>query len=207
MHLKDISKWGRDEWTVIESWNQSAGALTGDKEEMQRTESVGGHQLHTGLGLQPGKDRKWVFERWLKSYCTCSILSSRSTRNLHSHKHLVIFLKFSQQISNIVMNWSKTMLWRLAEQIIFPTWTLFQAEPPKKPSNWRQKHEDFIASIRASKVAFQALKEGKELPPPPPPTYDPGNAWLCMWNRQVQDALMLFYSVLFTVLQFIFDAF
>lgn len=48
-----------------------------------------------------------------------------------------------------------------------------KAEPPKKPNNWRQKHDDFIASIRASKVAFQAVKEGKELPPPPPPTYDP----------------------------------
>ncbi|KAM4687882.1 zinc finger C2HC domain-containing protein 1A [Discoglossus pictus] len=46
-------------------------------------------------------------------------------------------------------------------------------EPPKKPSNWRRKHEDFIATIRAAKGVDQILKTGGELPPPPPPTYDP----------------------------------
>ncbi|KAM5281231.1 LOW QUALITY PROTEIN: zinc finger C2HC domain-containing protein 1A [Ctenodactylus gundi] len=46
-------------------------------------------------------------------------------------------------------------------------------EPPKKPSNWRRKHEEFIATIRAAKGLDQALKEGGKLPPPPPPTYDP----------------------------------
>ncbi|XP_034717999.1 zinc finger C2HC domain-containing protein 1A [Etheostoma cragini] len=48
-----------------------------------------------------------------------------------------------------------------------------KAEPPKKPSNWRKKHEDFIATIRAAKVLTQVMKEGGPLPPPPPPTYDP----------------------------------
>lgn len=48
-----------------------------------------------------------------------------------------------------------------------------KAEPPKKPSNWRKKHEDFIATIRAAKVLTQVIKEGGPLPPPPPPTYDP----------------------------------
>ncbi|XP_043960752.1 zinc finger C2HC domain-containing protein 1A isoform X1 [Gambusia affinis] len=48
-----------------------------------------------------------------------------------------------------------------------------KAEPPKKPSNWRKKHEDFIASIRAAKAATLAMREGAPLPPPPPPTYDP----------------------------------
>ncbi|XP_068438329.1 zinc finger C2HC domain-containing protein 1A isoform X2 [Clinocottus analis] len=48
-----------------------------------------------------------------------------------------------------------------------------KAEPPKKPSNWRKKHEDFIAAIRAAKVVSQVMKEGGPLPPPPPPTYDP----------------------------------
>ncbi|NWX84832.1 ZC21A protein, partial [Nothoprocta pentlandii] len=43
-------------------------------------------------------------------------------------------------------------------------------EPPKKPSNWRRKHEEFIAAIRAAKGLN--LKDGK-LPPPPPPSYDP----------------------------------
>ncbi|XP_040288151.1 zinc finger C2HC domain-containing protein 1A isoform X2 [Bufo bufo] len=46
-------------------------------------------------------------------------------------------------------------------------------EPPKKQSNWRRKHEDFIATIRAAKGLTQILKEGGELPPPPPPSYDP----------------------------------
>ncbi|KAM9643685.1 zinc finger C2HC domain-containing protein 1A isoform 4-T4 [Morphnus guianensis] len=44
-------------------------------------------------------------------------------------------------------------------------------EPPKKPSNWRRKHEEFIATIRAAKGLN--LKEGGKLPPPPPPSYDP----------------------------------
>ncbi|XP_060950016.1 zinc finger C2HC domain-containing protein 1A [Limanda limanda] len=48
-----------------------------------------------------------------------------------------------------------------------------KAEPPKKPSNWRKKHEDFIATIRAAKNITQVLKDGGPLPPPPPPTYDP----------------------------------
>ncbi|XP_044280437.1 zinc finger C2HC domain-containing protein 1A isoform X2 [Varanus komodoensis] len=46
-------------------------------------------------------------------------------------------------------------------------------EPPKKPSNWRRKHEELIAAIRAAKGVDQVLKEGGKLPPPPPPTYDP----------------------------------
>ncbi|XP_068160643.1 zinc finger C2HC domain-containing protein 1A-like [Antennarius striatus] len=48
-----------------------------------------------------------------------------------------------------------------------------QAEPLKKPSNWRKKHEDFIATIRAAKTFTQVKKDGGPLPPPPPPTYDP----------------------------------
>ncbi|XP_047424745.1 zinc finger C2HC domain-containing protein 1A isoform X2 [Mugil cephalus] len=48
-----------------------------------------------------------------------------------------------------------------------------KAEPPKKPSNWRKKHEDFIATIRAAKNVTQVMKDGGPLPPPPPPTYDP----------------------------------
>ncbi|XP_041045729.1 zinc finger C2HC domain-containing protein 1A isoform X1 [Carcharodon carcharias] len=46
-------------------------------------------------------------------------------------------------------------------------------EPPKKPSNWRIKHENFIATIRAAKKISQTMKEGGALPPPPPPLYDP----------------------------------
>lgn len=79
--------------------------------------------------------------------------------------------------------------------MISPARAFFQAEPPKKPNNWRQKHDDFIASIRASKVAFQAVKEGKELPPPPPPTYDPGNARLRMRRKQNSPCCIVFIDV------------
>nr|XP_057916655.1 zinc finger C2HC domain-containing protein 1A isoform X2 [Doryrhamphus excisus] len=48
-----------------------------------------------------------------------------------------------------------------------------KAEPPKKASNWRKKHDDFIAAIKASKASMKAMKDGAPLPPPPPPTYDP----------------------------------
>ncbi|XP_033842032.1 zinc finger C2HC domain-containing protein 1A isoform X1 [Periophthalmus magnuspinnatus] len=48
-----------------------------------------------------------------------------------------------------------------------------KAEPPKKPSNWRKKHEDFIAAIRAARNVSQGTKDGEPLPPPPPPSYDP----------------------------------
>ncbi|XP_073686569.1 zinc finger C2HC domain-containing protein 1A isoform X2 [Garra rufa] len=46
-------------------------------------------------------------------------------------------------------------------------------EPPKKQSNWRRKHEEFIATIRAAKGINQVMKDGGPLPPPPPPSYDP----------------------------------
>uniref|UniRef100_H2S7S3 Zinc finger C2HC domain-containing protein 1A n=1 Tax=Takifugu rubripes TaxID=31033 RepID=H2S7S3_TAKRU len=46
-------------------------------------------------------------------------------------------------------------------------------EPPKKQSNWRKKHDDFIATIRAAKSVAHIIKDGGPLPPPPPPTYDP----------------------------------
>ncbi|KAG2458312.1 ZC21A protein, partial [Polypterus senegalus] len=48
-----------------------------------------------------------------------------------------------------------------------------KTEPPKKSSNWRRKHEDFIATIRAAKNLTQTIKDGGPLPPPPPPSYDP----------------------------------
>uniref|UniRef100_A0A1A7Y482 Zinc finger C2HC domain-containing protein 1A n=1 Tax=Iconisemion striatum TaxID=60296 RepID=A0A1A7Y482_9TELE len=48
-----------------------------------------------------------------------------------------------------------------------------KAEPPKKSSNWRKKHADFISTIRAAKAVTQVMKDGGPLPPPPPPSYDP----------------------------------
>ncbi|TKS88007.1 Zinc finger C2HC domain-containing protein 1A [Collichthys lucidus] len=62
--------------------------------------------------------------------------------------------------------------WNLEENIS-NSMTITVAEPPKKPSNWRKKHEDFIATIRAAKQVTQVMKDGGPLPPPPPPTYDP----------------------------------
>uniref|UniRef100_UPI00358DE86D zinc finger C2HC domain-containing protein 1B-like n=1 Tax=Myxine glutinosa TaxID=7769 RepID=UPI00358DE86D len=44
---------------------------------------------------------------------------------------------------------------------------------PVKKQNWRQKHEDFINTIRSAKGVTKALKEGKPLPPPPPSTINP----------------------------------
>ncbi|XP_068504907.1 zinc finger C2HC domain-containing protein 1A isoform X1 [Syngnathus scovelli] len=48
-----------------------------------------------------------------------------------------------------------------------------KAEPPKKPSNWRKKHEDFLAVLKLSKANARAMKEGGPLHPPPAPTFDP----------------------------------
>ncbi|KAA0704561.1 Zinc finger C2HC domain-containing protein 1A [Triplophysa tibetana] len=48
-----------------------------------------------------------------------------------------------------------------------------QPEPTKKQSNWRRKHEEFVATIRAAKGLTQVMKTGGPLPPPPPPSYDP----------------------------------
>nr|XP_019942834.1 PREDICTED: zinc finger C2HC domain-containing protein 1A [Paralichthys olivaceus] len=65
-----------------------------------------------------------------------------------------------------------------------------KAEPPKKPSNWRRKHEDFIATIRAAKTLTQVMKDGGPLPPPPPPTYDPDSnpaAWFLFVRKDVDD--------------------
>lgn len=70
------------------------------------------------------------------------------------------------------------ILFQYTKKILFVyVFIYLQPEPPKKPSNWRRKHEEFIATIRAAKGLDQALKEGGKLPPPPPPSYDPG-----IWN-------------------------
>uniref|UniRef100_UPI00398E9967 zinc finger C2HC domain-containing protein 1A isoform X2 n=1 Tax=Pristiophorus japonicus TaxID=55135 RepID=UPI00398E9967 len=46
-------------------------------------------------------------------------------------------------------------------------------ELPKKQSNWRRKHDNFIATIRAAKKISQTTTEGGTPPKPPPPLYDP----------------------------------
>ncbi|RDD44770.1 Zinc finger C2HC domain-containing protein 1A [Trichoplax sp. H2] len=42
-----------------------------------------------------------------------------------------------------------------------------------KGGNWKQKHEDFLSTIRSARKVTQAVKEGKPLPPPPPSKIDP----------------------------------
>jgi hypothetical protein len=42
-----------------------------------------------------------------------------------------------------------------------------------KAGNWRQKHEEFVATIRAARAVTHALKTGGPLPPPPPPAENP----------------------------------
>ncbi|CAH8466455.1 unnamed protein product [Heterobilharzia americana] len=47
------------------------------------------------------------------------------------------------------------------------------AQVEARKHNWRQRHEEFIQSIRAAKEYTIAKQTGKPLPPPPPPTIDP----------------------------------
>ncbi|XP_026684392.1 zinc finger C2HC domain-containing protein 1C-like [Diaphorina citri] len=50
-----------------------------------------------------------------------------------------------------------------------PCFSSFSQKPAK--SNWRKKHEEFIANIRAAKQAQDFIKNGgdvRDLPPPPP---------------------------------------
>ena len=42
-----------------------------------------------------------------------------------------------------------------------------------KQSNWRQKHEEFIRTVRAAREATVAIKEGRKPPSPPPPVINP----------------------------------
>ena len=40
-------------------------------------------------------------------------------------------------------------------------------------SKWRQKHEEFVANIRAARKITAAQKAGEPLPPPPPAAVNP----------------------------------
>ncbi|EDO46282.1 predicted protein, partial [Nematostella vectensis] len=42
-----------------------------------------------------------------------------------------------------------------------------------KRSNWKQKHEEFLATVRSARQVTTAVKRGEPLPPPPPPTINP----------------------------------
>jgi len=53
-----------------------------------------------------------------------------------------------------------------------------QQEPAKPKSSWRQKHEDFVRTIRAARGAQAAMDRGEPLPPPPPPSYNPGRQFI-----------------------------
>ena len=51
---------------------------------------------------------------------------------------------------------------------------VLQPEPAAKKSNWRQKHEEFVRTIRAARGVQAAMDRGEPLPPPPPPSINPG---------------------------------
>ncbi|XP_033629830.1 zinc finger C2HC domain-containing protein 1A-like [Asterias rubens] len=47
-----------------------------------------------------------------------------------------------------------------------------QAQPIKE-TNWRERHLDFVNSIRSARAAQKAINTGGPLPPPPPPSKNP----------------------------------
>jgi len=51
---------------------------------------------------------------------------------------------------------------------------MLQPEPSSRKSNWRQKHEEFVRTIRAARGVQAAMDRGEPLPPPPPPSINPG---------------------------------
>lgn len=69
------------------------------------------------------------------------------------------------------------------EQIIkkLPSYSKSSTTKPRNPereikqpkSNWKQKHDDFIRTVRAAREATIAVKQGKPLPPPPPAAINP----------------------------------
>ncbi|CAD5120272.1 DgyrCDS8841 [Dimorphilus gyrociliatus] len=46
-------------------------------------------------------------------------------------------------------------------------------KPTPKKTNWRQKHESFLQSLKAARDVSAALSRGEKVPPPPPPVIDP----------------------------------
>uniref|UniRef100_A0A8C5DHK5 Zinc finger C2HC domain-containing protein 1A n=1 Tax=Gouania willdenowi TaxID=441366 RepID=A0A8C5DHK5_GOUWI len=60
---------------------------------------------------------------------------------------------------------------------------IFQKPTQPKPSIWRKKYEDFMAS-RAHHQERAAMKDGTSLPPPPPHPYDPDyiQCPYCQWR-------------------------
>ena len=62
-----------------------------------------------------------------------------------------------------------------------------QVQPQSsKKSDWRRKHEEFIAAIRNAKGVQKAMEKGEPLPPPPPPTINPGNPIMNLYNHTVK---------------------
>ncbi|XP_022111964.1 zinc finger C2HC domain-containing protein 1A-like [Acanthaster planci] len=44
---------------------------------------------------------------------------------------------------------------------------------PVKDTHWRERHLEFVNSIRSARAAQRAIKTGGPLPPPPPPSHNP----------------------------------
>lgn len=65
-----------------------------------------------------------------------------------------------------------------------------KAETPTKKSDWRKKHEEFIAAIRAAKEVQQHLARGGKLSdlPPPPPSENPDYVQCPHCSRRFNEA-------------------
>ncbi|XP_076824150.1 uncharacterized protein LOC143470124 [Clavelina lepadiformis] len=89
------------------------------------------------------------------------------------HKHRQICQKTSQK--RPVFDSSKQRAFEITDRKAKSKKATFSAKPTTRGthSNWRQKHEDFIKTVRAAREVTAAIKEGRELPPPPPPTINP----------------------------------
>ncbi|TSK98495.1 Zinc finger C2HC domain-containing protein 1A [Bagarius yarrelli] len=85
-------------------------------------------------------------------------------------QHLLLLLRKMEELDESVPAGEELLPCKVCGRNFLPR---VLPEAPKKPSNWRRKHEEFIATIRAAKGLNQVMRDGGPLPPPPPPSYDP----------------------------------
>lgn len=45
---------------------------------------------------------------------------------------------------------------------------------PRPKTHWRERHQEFIGAVSASRQVEHALKTGAPLPPPPKTSFNPG---------------------------------
>ncbi|KAK3713311.1 hypothetical protein QZH41_009031, partial [Actinostola sp. cb2023] len=56
-----------------------------------------------------------------------------------------------------------------------------------KKNNWKEKHEDFLYTIRSARGVTAAIKEGRPLPPPPPAAVNPDYVQCPHCNRRFNE--------------------